>query len=150
MVYELVAYHDCFAVASQSVRQELGQLRISIGYFGVLSARVISQCRDDVAKRRQGEIDGSTFFQAIASSASLVGSLTTGQIDQVDDRRLGHFFTDFILVLLNKVDGDDRMSSTWKVKNNHVKNGLKSFSQQDRLMDMHLLVAFMLVAAIVL
>ena len=112
----------------------------------ILSSRIVSQCRDDVAKRRQGEIDGSTFFQAIAGGASLVGSLATRQIDQIDQRSLGHFLAGVVLVLLHERDCYDRVSAAAKF--NRMCHSMSTLLDLD-LLASYLLVAFMFVAAMV-
>ena len=87
----------------------------------VLSVRVVSQGRDDIAKRRQRQVDGRAFFETVASGARLVSSLATGQVDQIDQRRLGHLFSGVVLVLLHERNGDDRVSATEKFNRRFIR-----------------------------
>ncbi len=53
---------------------------------------ILTQGRDDVSQRDQWLVDVPSLFQSDARRSGGVGSLTAGQIDQVDltDRLTGH------------------------------------------------------------
>lgn len=60
--------HDSFRVASQTVLQQAGQIRVSIR--GMLRF-TIAECRDHISERHERLVNKDAFFERLSSRASL-------------------------------------------------------------------------------
>ena len=69
--------HECLAIASKTVLQEIGKLRISIWDMGL----VISKSIDHVCQARQALVYRLRLFESVPGSMTMVESLTTRKIN---------------------------------------------------------------------
>ena len=75
-----IGNHDCFGVATEGVLEQSGQLTVTVWDVGGLG---IGEGRDNMAQRRQRQVDLRGFLESIARGSSLGDSLRTRQIDHV-------------------------------------------------------------------
>mmetsp|Transcript_2220 Transcript_2220/g.3340 ORF Transcript_2220/g.3340 Transcript_2220/m.3340 type:complete len:241 (-) Transcript_2220:650-1372(-) len=104
--------HDGLGVTSQGILKDSGQIRVSVGNYGLLlsSHGFVSEDTDASSKHSQTLVDSTSLLQSLALGTGLACLFRTSQIDQVNDRELLDLATVLEIDLL-ELDGDDGMST---------------------------------------
>ena len=75
-----VCDHDCLAVTTNGITQEVCQFRLSVWNMSTLLG---GEGEDDLLEETERLVDEAGFFEDESSRASLLRHLTTGEIDEV-------------------------------------------------------------------